>query len=354
MSKLALVKISASTAGQNTLLNYGHCNYLEDPTISSYFFTKELLAYYLAIKHAEDKRNYYSTLIPELVNFLGLIEQHGTKILSSTVFNRITKIAANKSPSKLPIESIDPEGYEMLGLSDSLNFDDLKSAYRKAAMKHHPDKGGATKAMQIVNRAYSVYHKYLCRELLVDRIDRATIDKGTSESVNDYLYLVNATLLQIYCDDWDLEHAIGIVRMFLQTDFQGVTVTTASVDHHALVETALALTKKLTSAKRMSDIGTALEFTHAIYNIGGFHLNSSYEESLNRVNAIIAGEMSYGFKINHIRQAENALSLGVISHKTFEELKEKLNAGDIEEELISKNLEGILTDSEPSAEAEIL
>ena len=314
------------------------CNYLEDPTITSYFSTRELLACFSAIKHVEDKRNFYSTLISELVEFLGLIERYGEAILSSTVFQRNSKVVDNKSTSKPTIVGIDPDGHSLLELPDPLTFDGLKVAYRKAAMKHHPDRGGGTKDMQIINRAYSAYHNYLCQEQFLEFCDAGS-DKSLPKSVNDYVYLVNATLLQIYCDDWDIVPAVDIVRMFLQTNFQGVTVTTASVDHHALAKTALALTKKLTSAKRISDAEIALEFTHVIYEIGGFHLNSYYEKALNQV---IAGKTSNTFQINHIRQARNALNLGVISKDNFEKLEVKFRAGDIAEELISKNLEEVL------------
>ena len=337
MNKTKEVSTNTMVIGGKTSVEYRRCNYLEDPTISSYFLTRELLTCYSAIKHVDDKRNYYSTLIPELVWFLDLIEQYGEQILTSTVFQKKEKVVVNRSTSKSSIDEIDPDGHALLELSVSLTLDDLKAAYRKAAMKHHPDRGGNTNAMQIINRAYLTYHDYLCQEQFLEISDEVSA-KRLPESVNGYSYLVNATLLQIYCDDWNLESAIGIVRMFLRTNFQGVTVTIASIDHYALAETAIALTKKLTIAKRTSDADIALEFTRIIYDIGGFHLNSFYEKALNQVNAIIAGEKSYGFKINHIRQAENALSLGVISRDKFEELKARLSAGDKEEELISRNL----------------
>lgn len=338
MNKTKEVSTNTIVTGGKTSTDYRRCNYLEDPTISSYFLTRELLACYSSIKHVEEKRNYYSTLIPELVGFLGLIERYGETILSSTVFKRNPKVVVNKSTSKPSIVRIDPDGHALLELPASLTFDDLKVAYRKAAMKHHPDRGGETKAMQIINRAYKAYHDYLCQDQYLELCAEDS-DKSLPKSVNDYAYLVNATLLQIYCDDWDIDPAVDIVRMFLQTNFQGVTVTTASVDHHALAKTALALTKKLTSAKRISDAGIALEFTRVIYDIGGFHLNSFYEKALNQV---IASKRSFTFQINHIRQAKNALNLGVISKDDFEKLEVKFRARDIEEEVISKNLEEVL------------
>ena len=333
----------SSATLKNTLISDGNCNYLEEPTIAAYFLTRELLACYSSIKHVEDKRDYYSTLIPALVGFLDLIEKYGDKILSSTVFNKIEITAENKVISRSAIKDFDPEGYELLGLADPLNFSDLKYCYRRAATKHHPDKGGATREMQIVNRAYKIYSNYLCGELLVDVSGDLSNNSGDSESVNNYTYLVNATLLQIYCDDWDLDRALRIVDVFIRTNFQGVTVKKSRVDHFSLVETALALTKKLTAAKRISDAGIALDFTHAIYDIGKFHMNPYHEKALNQVNSIVAGEAIYRFKINHIRQAENALALGVISQRKFEELKMGLNVDVIDEELIGRNLEGILS-----------
>ena len=32
--------------------------------------------------------------------------------------------------------------YKVLGLNSSASTDDVKQAYRKLAMKHHPDRGG--------------------------------------------------------------------------------------------------------------------------------------------------------------------------------------------------------------------
>lgn len=91
MNKTKEVSTNTIVTGGKTSADYRRCNYLEDPTISSYFLTRELLACYSSIKHVEDKRNYHSTLIPELVGFLGLIERYGRQYCLQLFLKEIQK-----------------------------------------------------------------------------------------------------------------------------------------------------------------------------------------------------------------------------------------------------------------------
>lgn len=45
--------------------------------------------------------------------------------------------------------------YETLGLDKNCSNDDIKKAYRKMAMTHHPDKGGSPETFKAISRAYS-------------------------------------------------------------------------------------------------------------------------------------------------------------------------------------------------------
>ena len=50
--------------------------------------------------------------------------------------------------------------YDILGIDKSASADDIKKAYRKQAMEHHPDRHGGDKekedAFKSINEAYAV------------------------------------------------------------------------------------------------------------------------------------------------------------------------------------------------------
>lgn len=44
--------------------------------------------------------------------------------------------------------------YNRLGVNKSASPDEIKRAYKKLAMRHHPDRGGNQKTFQEINEAY--------------------------------------------------------------------------------------------------------------------------------------------------------------------------------------------------------
>ncbi|KAJ3669954.1 hypothetical protein LUZ60_010278 [Juncus effusus] len=58
--------------------------------------------------------------------------------------------------SRAPKKSDNTRYYEILGVPKTATIDDLKKAYRKAAMKNHPDKGGDPEKFKELAQAYEV------------------------------------------------------------------------------------------------------------------------------------------------------------------------------------------------------
>lgn len=46
--------------------------------------------------------------------------------------------------------------YKILGITSSASQEEIKSAYKRASMKYHPDKGGDEESFKQVQDAYSV------------------------------------------------------------------------------------------------------------------------------------------------------------------------------------------------------
>ena len=46
--------------------------------------------------------------------------------------------------------------YEVLGIGKSASADEIKKAFRKAAIEHHPDRGGNEEKFKEINEAYEV------------------------------------------------------------------------------------------------------------------------------------------------------------------------------------------------------
>ncbi|MDR0607238.1 MAG: DnaJ domain-containing protein [Candidatus Peribacteria bacterium] len=60
--------------------------------------------------------------------------------------------------SYITLMDFDPKKdyYAILGVSETATTDEIKKAFRKLAVKHHPDKGGSKEKFQEINEAHAV------------------------------------------------------------------------------------------------------------------------------------------------------------------------------------------------------
>ena len=74
-------------------------------------------------------------------------------------------------------------------------LDELKKAYKAAAMKHHPDVGGDTATMQAINAEYEARFEALKRQHNAQAAaDTTGQTHATTESAADFIGIINALL----------------------------------------------------------------------------------------------------------------------------------------------------------------
>ena len=75
------------------------------------------------------------------------------------------------------------------------NLDELKKAYKAAAMKNHPDMGGDTATMQAINAEYSARFEVLKRSQNEQAAEDPTGKTyATTESAGDFIAIIAALL----------------------------------------------------------------------------------------------------------------------------------------------------------------
>src|SRR5438270_9284539 len=79
--------------------------------------------------------------------------------------------------------------YELLGVSKSANGDELKRAYRKLAMKHHPDRNpgdkNAEQKFKEISEAYDIL-KDDQKRAAYDRFGHAAFEQGAGRGPGDF------------------------------------------------------------------------------------------------------------------------------------------------------------------------
>jgi hypothetical protein len=116
---------------------------------------------------------------------------HKIRIIGNHIYKRDLNKVLDIILSKLTVD----EAQDLLELKEGWDKDSLKEAYRKAALKYHPDKGGDLETMQKVNEAYELLQKTTSYKSGDSKVDWDAINEKYKKAAKIVLDDLKATFM---------------------------------------------------------------------------------------------------------------------------------------------------------------
>jgi len=303
-------------------------DYLADRLLASYFDAREHESYFNSLRHVDTRRDFHETIIPVLIDFIG----EALSNLKSSALDAVIEAGATARKVIRPTLDLVAEarrlhsvGFNLLGIGANLTLDSLKSYYRQAARRYHPDAGGSHEEMIQVNEAYNLFHELLCQS-------RFSMDStGSGEplipsfdvpirTTKDYIYVVGLLLLDIKTDEWALDDAHYWLTMLCTDEWMDSKYARHSQIRSKVFFACDSLAGLLWAAGRKEEAELDRKLAEQVIRSSGsvqgirFYSIEKYIEQGEKLRIVL----------NHRRQADNALRLGLIDEKRYKKTIERL------------------------------
>ncbi len=322
-------------------LQSASANYVDDAAIAAYFAMREHYAYYRSLKFAKERRDLHEKLIPVLRQFLEDATERSWGVLDAIIARGVGGSAPQvvQDPLALPRRQ-EPEGFRLLDLEARIDFDGLRQAYRRAAFRYHPDRGGSNDQMVAINSAYDLAHAALCAQLGVAPDMQGEIgSRGVQmRRTLDYLWFTTFCLFTISVDDWSLDEASELLTRLCSDTFRDSIYAQADERWIELTRPVADLVKRQVAAGNRFAAEQALRMVRVGAKRSGLLYGSIVESAENA----FSGKKRTAIRLNHIRQVENAFRYGAIDEKSYAAARERLARQRAEQQAEAKRLEMLL------------
>lgn len=204
---------------------------------------------------------------------------------------------------------IDPEGFDLLDPSVPLTFEALKTAYRRAAKRYHPDVGGDTVEMQRVNDSYAAFHTLLQAqgrpESIVGSVAAAYFSAPTADQS-----MRRARIAEFMADldDLAIDRAFQAYSRIRTPDFGGT--------FGFGIQEVCRLASLLAACGRNDDAHVVLGTARALSDMAA-ERGLRFGNLVDKAVEIVADTKKLRLILNHRRQADNALRLHLVDEARY-------------------------------------
>ena len=304
-------------------------DYLSDPAIAAFFSAREHESYFRSLKSVEELRAFHDRLIAVLLSVLQLVDERSEPILDEILARAFREehpwSAGELAPTISAVEevqSLEPRGINLLGVGNDADFEVLRKAYRAAALRVHPDRGGSTAEMVAVNRAYELLHSRLG-----ERQAEGGLVFGSSFSVptaRDFVCSTVRLLFDVSLDDWALDEASSWLEELTievaqpTTDNRRYRLSFSLTDDQLmdLTEPASKLCQRLIACGDRAGAERAIKVAREGLRKAQAR-SLFYDSFVDAASGVMDGARKPRFVLNHPRQLDNALRLGAIDEKRY-------------------------------------
>lgn len=311
------------------------CNLLEN--FLSYNFSKEEVEYLdgllAALKKSNKKTSKKSVKKDQTEEFMERFDSF-MGLRDSNIQVSAKKSSKAKKGIFENLKILSSVGVSLLGIKGDIDLVTLQKLYRKSAFTHHPDRGGTTENMQIINQAYSLFHDAILSYRPSISVDQMEV--FYPKSLGELNFSIHVTLASIYGDafagDFAHHHMLKADHlMSLLPDqslghfFNGMSDFMRVIWNPTRALSRLQMHKELKEVAFISSRFIDLYVDHYIPTDDAPF--APKREWMPTTKDFIK-ERDVKLVIHHMAQASNAYRLGKIDEKRYSALKKKFDFRD--------------------------
>jgi hypothetical protein len=238
--------------------NQGRANYLDDEAASALLATREAEAYFGSLKAVDVKRAFHDQLIESLTRFLRAAQGPGKALVDELL------ACAQAAELRAASDGSAMTGLRLLAVGVDVDTETLRTAYRAAALRYHPDRGGSNEDTSAINEAYEQLHVLTLNRLGVDQSGMWLDTAAVQLTSLNYCWTSTPLLFEVALDDWALEDALTCLEELTVGHLAAPAFGGAANQRVELLQPSVKLAERLSAAARIEEAHQALGVAQAV------------------------------------------------------------------------------------------